>query len=145
MVYNLSPKSVERMQSILDQLLPGKELRLSTEYPHKLAYRIREAIAAAKHHKLSPYDRLEFVFTLGEGFVQAKPKVDLISGISAPAQVVEGFVSEFDVVANAGKSHANEIRFPGFSGDFDAVERWAAKAGWKVTGHEPLSLQRANG
>lgn len=142
MTYNLSPKSVERMQRVLDELLPGKERRLSTDEPHKLSYRIREALAAAKKNGISPYDRIDFTFTIGHGFVQATPNLPLVKKIESPAQIEDTAKTEFDVVAIADRSAANEIQFPAFSGKVSAVKQWARKAGWSVT-TDPLTLTRS--
>lgn len=142
MTYNLSPKVVERMQEPLNRLLAGQETVFSSDAPHKLAYALREAIAAAKRNKLDPYDKLEYTFVVGHGKLTAKPRESLVTSMEVPPQVVDSAISDFDVVASASRSKANELHFPNFNGDIAPVNVWAERKGFTVTTDPFLKLVR---
>lgn len=145
-MYNLSEKAVERMKAELDLLISGKELRFPSEEPHTLAYRIREAIAAAKYHKIKPYADLSYMFTLGPDHVLARPRGQrrLVSGpVEEPRATYPDAESEYQVVAECTKATLTELHFPNFRGDIHAVRHWAKEKRHEVS-QDPYLIIRKN-
>lgn len=143
MTYNESPKTVERNQEYLDKLLAGQQIVFTTDEPHKLGYRLREAIHAAKKHGIDPYNKLDFTFIVGNGKLTANPKEDLVTDIKAPPLVADAAINDFDVVATAGRAKANEIRFPNWNRKgLEAIEKWAERKNFSVKTDPILVLVR---
>lgn len=144
MTYNLSPSAVERWRDELDLLTSGQPVRFPSENPHMLAYSLREAIAAARHHKIEPYASLGYTFRKREGVVIAEPRRSLVreKPILANSEVTLDGSTEFSVVQQMLKNkQANVATFPHFTGDTTPIKRWADANGY-ILSYPPLVLQR---
>lgn len=139
--YNLSPKAVERWKTELDKLLTGESVTFDSNDPHKLAYRLREAIASAKAHKVAPYDKIDYVFKLSLGLVIAEPRAQLVNHVRLSEQTYVDARNEFDVISVAGKATASILIFPNFSGETGSVHQWARAKGYTVE-EDPLILRK---
>lgn len=74
MGYNLSRGPLVRMERYLQDMAEAKKTIVwVTANPSSLAYRIREALAGAKHHdEFAHYDKLRHIFKIREGERQVK-------------------------------------------------------------------------
>lgn len=142
MPYNLSRKVVERMSTMLDQLLPGNVVRLKSENPHVLAYQIREAIASARRNKIAPYDKIDVRIVVHDAQVTITPKALLQGEIEVLPQIDKIAANDFEVVATASRSKALEIQFHNFHGKIEPVKAWAARKGFTVIEEPFLVLRR---
>lgn len=141
MPYNISPKAVERWKHELDNLLSGQPFTWTTDAPHKLAYRLREAIAAAKACKIEPYASIDYQFTQTSTMVIATPRESLVQGAKQPDAVFDGAVTEYDVISAATTAKNDALVFPNFLGEITAIQRWAEAKGFTIT-EDPLTLRR---
>ena len=144
MPYNLSLKTVERMQSFLSELLDGRPHTFQSDEPHKLAYNIREAIAAARYNKLMSFAAIDYRFIPRHGTLWAEPKQPL-----QPKETKEGTSSrtlpdaqtEYDVVNAARKMKERELVFPNFIGKLESIVTWSSRTGFTITNVDPLTIQ----
>ena len=139
--YNLSPKAVERWRNELDQLLAGEEIAFTTDAPHKLAYRLREAIAAAKRHRMQPWSTIDYVFKQETGRVVATPRSSLVTEIVQVERTYPEALNEFDVITTATKDPGHIMLFPNFQGESESVSAWATAKGYTIT-TDPLTLRK---
>lgn len=143
MTYNLSARAIERMREQLALLLPGKEIRFVTDEPHKLSYRLREAIAAAKHLSQEPFTNLDYQITQGNGFVLCKPRAhSLVKAHEIVAPSFPEAINEYHVVSAAVKSPHTELHFPNFAGNLSSVQRWAKEHGYDITQEPHLVITK---
>lgn len=146
MAYNLSPKTVERMKPHLDRL-DGSVVEFITDAPHKLGYRLREAIAAAQRHKISPYRDIDYTFKIERGnTLRAVPKVQVNvehvnHGVPIPERKISSEVNHFEVIQICTREPESRFIFPHFNGSLEPVQRWAEKHGFTVE-EDPLTLTR---
>jgi len=149
--YNLSPKSVERMKDELEKLLSGDIVTFTTQAPHTLTYRLREAIAAAISHGIEPYASIAYKFRIeGPTNVRCIPKVgvtiesaDIIKGVKTE-KIVADDVNEFDVIIHATKLTEDRVVFKSFIGQAGPVKTWASKHGFAVE-EDPMVLTKVGG
>lgn len=144
MTYNLSPSAVERWRDELDLLTSGQPVRFPSENPHMLAYSLREAIAAAREHKIEPYASLQYTFRKRDGVVIAEPRRSLLveRPVIAGKEVTLEGSTEFSVVQQMLKNkQANIATFPHFTGDTTPIKRWADANGYTLS-YPPLVLQK---
>ena len=154
MPYNLSPNTVEVNKEFLNKLLTGQIVKFTTVRPDKLAYNLREAIAAAKRHGIKPFAGIDYRFLVKPGGVlQAEPRKKLAVGVQqataevVPATTEDTFtqeVSHFDVIQLANASEAPRIVFLNFTGAIEPVETWAEKRDFEIASLDPLTLQKTN-
>lgn len=152
MGYNLTQSTVERWAPILEKLVDIKEpIKIATNDPEKLAYRLREAVRAAKAIGYKPYESLEITFSTDVGYVIAEPKTELIAVVSGTVlaqhsdeATIQDAQTEFDVVNFMMKvsPQINVINFPNFSGNIEPVLRVAVVQGFTVETEPVLSLRR---
>lgn len=148
MGYNLTKNSIEAVQPVLDQLVAAYKTHvIPAEDPATLAYAIRQAFAAARHHEVSPYDTLDYKLRVLPGAVIAQPKLPNVvapqpgvaqTGILTVAQKM----SHFEIVLYMTQHDPSEILFTNHTGDVEAVKTWANKKGYVVLSTDPLHLQR---
>lgn len=141
--YNLSIKRVEVWKAELQKLLSGEPVAWETPSPHKLAYALREALAAARHHGIEPYASIDYVFTQTANSVKATPK-DNSALEFTPTTTEATFpeaMNEFDIIAIAGKAKEKVMIFPNFSGELMSVKSWADAKGYALE-EDPLTIRR---
>ena len=141
MTYNPSPKTVLRWQQTLDKLI-GEEILFRSVDPHKLAYRLREAIAAAVRYKIKPYCDLAYSFTIKDDFVVARPKGRLVV---KPVQVTrryEDSLGDYEIVKIASKARESILEFPGYQGEVRAIKLWCLTNGFEIITEPYLILTR---
>jgi len=141
MTYNLSPKTVLRWQQSLNKL-DGEEVLFRASDPHKMAYRMREAIAAAVHHKLKPYCDLAYRFTIKDDFVVARPKGRLVVRPIQVTRRYEDSLGDYEIVKIASKARESILEFPGYQGEVRAVELWCLTNGFEMVTEPYLILTR---
>jgi hypothetical protein len=148
MTYNLSPGAVEAAKDLLDEIanLAGmEELTIGSDAPHKLGYRIREALAAARANNLEPYCNLEVQVSVGENHVTVRRRHTirrLIGTIkrTMSEEVIPDATTEFQVIAILSKARPGRHVFPSFSGDLTAVKNWITQKGLTLEREEPLTI-----
>jgi hypothetical protein len=151
--YNISPEAVERWRTVLDSLLTGDEVRIKTNDPQTLAYRIREALASARALEIEPYASISYKFRSGPGYVLAKPRTELMAEIVAivPTAPMRDHVfteakTVFDVLNIVRDNpELDQLHFPSFTGDTDPLRKWAAAKRYSITDQPVLVLTREDG
>lgn len=141
MTYNTSVRALQRWKDELDKLLDGEPVMWESREPHKLVYRLREAIKAAEYNNIEPYASLDFQFTVSFNTVTATPKHSLVAKSKPVESEHPEAKNEFDVISIAGKSKASVFVFPAFDGSIESVKQWASAKGFTVE-TEPLTLRR---
>jgi len=129
--YNLSPRTVARWQQTLDKL-DGEEILFRSRDPHKLAYRLREAIAAAVRHKLKPYCDLSYSFTIKDDLVIARPSGRLTTKPVLVTRRIEDPIGDYEVVKLASEASEEILEFPNYHGELRAVELWCSTNGFEM-------------
>ena len=130
MSYNLSSNKFKRWSLFLDTIAKNPECKIPSSTPDKLAYNIREAIAAARHHKIPPWTELTVRIEVRPGHIICRHKQDLDVTVPLPsiqdALEFQSPANEFDVVqaVNDNAEYANFI-FHEFTGNPDPVIAWA--------------------
>lgn len=145
MSYNLSRKCVERWASTLELLNGDDPVTFRSTDPRKLAYRLREAIAAAKANKIEPFCNLKYEFVIDGIYCIARPKKEESFTLREPTRVTRRFESvtdEFEVVKQASASREHILEFPNFNGDFRSVKLWCSTNGYRVTNDPYLILEK---
>lgn len=123
MTYNLSKQVVKRMRRYLEDMLEAKaDLSWPTQRPDSLAYRIREALAAAQAHQeyaMFHELRVNYEISAKKGWVEAR-----WMGATEMFERTEVYVPQRIVVTEVRDPHgivgaaiklepkANEIYFP---------------------------------
>lgn len=157
MTYNLSLAVVYRWRNELDKLTENRVVLWSVDKPNKLAYALREAIAAAKKHGVKPYSELEYWFKEKDGLLIAEPKKPRVSIIDVQVLKQQDLVSQdfeikseeeipeattvFQVIEAVKHSKSHVIKFPEFGGDIDPLKSWAEAKGFIVT-EDPVTFTR---
>lgn len=156
MTYNLSLSTIDRWKEELDKLLENRVVLFSTDKPNKLAYSLREAIAAAKKHKVGPYNKLEYWFREREGLLVAEPRKERLRIIDVevinkefgtdlkPPDLIDEVPearSMFEVIEAVKHSKSAIIRFENYQGDLTPLESWGNAKGWAVT-EDPVTFTR---
>jgi len=139
--YNLSEKTVQRWAETLD-LLKGEEVLLRATDPHKLAYRLREAIAAARANDIEPYASLLYGFKVRGELVIARPKAAFKLKPVVVSRRFESVRSEWDVVEVAGRASEDVLEFPAFRGEVGNVKRWCGVNGFDFKTEPYLVLRK---
>lgn len=148
--YNLNPNTVERWKEVLDAIVNNYGATIVVEPcdAHMTAYKLREALRAARHHKLTPYDQIEYQFhaDIENNKVVCSPKnpnLGLNIGVLAPeATTYPEAYSAFDVVEIATTEKADLMSFPSFSDDVESVRSWAESRGYEISSTRPLTLRK---
>lgn len=151
MAYSKSPRAVQRVKKYLDEMLrEDAQIEWLDENPAKLAYRINDGFAAARHlavdrdkrpvEPYATYSRLKskFIIRVGAGRVIAEPR-DVV-----PLQTVRAGMSRvtlhelsdvMEIVGAVIKHKAPEMFFP----DADAEQinlsqlyAWASRNGYFI-------------
>lgn len=152
MPYNTSEAAAMRMKRYLDDMKDGRDvIRWPTREPQKLAHRIREAIAAARHQAREkgksvwiPYTELKYFYQLHakDGFVEARwigpeggPKLEHAK-IPKPETVkdVRDLQSIVGVILEMNQD-AIEIHFPDAELTKDGLmtlHKWCGKNDWTL-------------
>ena len=143
MPYNLSENAVTRWKEQLD-MLDGTVREFRSNSPHKLAYRLREAIAAARHNHVEPYDKIDYAFTVRNDIVVARPREQVVVEALRVTIRAEAAVSEYDVVRHASKSREDVLEYPNFDGDLKSVKLWCSTNEFEVTEEPYLILERTH-
>ena len=160
MGYNLSRHAVIRNKPQLDQLLEAKQsLRFATPKPQRLAYKLREAIAASKKFQdlKHYYDALfhSYTFRIERDAVVAEytknpvgtpvgEDPSALNGTDKKAQkgTIDSAVSLFDVLAGAlegEKQEYEELYFPNVilkPEDKIKLHHWTLTNDWGYMDHE---------
>lgn len=147
MPYNTSRATIDRWLLHLDAMHANTEVTFRTAFPHVLAYRLREAVAAAKHHGTHHAD-ISYVFDAGERTLRIYHKEHAPD--KKPPQLVYGDntftepVNEFEVAEIINSSPVTKtLDFLVFIGDFPALRAWLPEEFTKVTHNHPrLTLER---
>jgi len=144
MAYNDNPAVVERWRDELDRL-DGREVIFHTNDARTLAYRLREAIHAARVNDIQPYASLTYSFSVpAPGKLVAVPKQDVVvhhTSADIGGKHLEG-VTEFDVISELLRERSvKRAIFPDFQGNIDRVRTWADKKGYTITDEAPLTLE----
>lgn len=142
MSYNLSPKVVVRWSETLNHLLSGELVYFRAKDPVKLAYRLREALAAASRHEIQPYCKLDYSFTVRDDLVVAKPKSSLKTQPVRVTRRFEGAVSDYDVVEIASRAKEHILEFPAFTGEVRSVRVWSKVNDYEITTDPYLILTK---
>lgn len=149
MPYNLSRTSFEAYEPMLTPLIQGEPrvIRVEEGDPHRLAFLLRQAMAAARENSIEPFASMEVKFSVGPGRVICLPKT--VPSLSdqeileeAQTQVVLDAVNAFDVVNAATGSIAPRLEFPNFEGSHMPLKTWAERKGFEITSTDPLTLER---
>ena len=142
MTYNLSTKAVVRWSDTLEHLLSGEEVLFRSADPHKLAYRLREALAAAAYHQIEPYCKIAYGFTVKDDFVLAKPKASFFQKPVRVTRRIEGSVDDYNVVKVASLAKEHILEFPAFEGELRSVKVWCAANDFLITTDPYLILTK---
>lgn len=141
MSYNLSLKVVARWSDQL-KMLTGGVVSFKSADPHATAYRLREAIAAAKRHKVEEFEDIDYAFTVTESEVIARPRENLTTEAVKVTRRVEGAVSDFEVVELASQATEHILEFPNFNGSLRSVEVWCNVNDFRMTSKPYLILRK---
>lgn len=158
MGYVLKPSAIARVKPLLDEMVASdRDCSWPSDDP-RLAYYLREAIAAAKQLSIVEYAGLsgKFIIRSSKGRVTAelRNKLAIEQLIDSTARMTLHeirFVAE--VVGASIKHKAREMYFPDFvlSDDeedkeaLDKLSKWASSAGYEILNHEAegITLRRA--
>lgn len=160
MGYNKSYGPIRRMQKYLDALLSSRRtMDFAAQEPAKLAYRLREAIAASEEwDRYEKYTVLKdwYRFECEEGHVRAryqlrvepiemKSKASETREVSTMPEVTVTEATTVTAVVGAGlkfNSH-DEIRFPNAvltPEEKLTLWKWCQTSGWEIIDHEEAGL-----
>lgn len=150
MGYSRSKKTVQRVENHLKQMASSTvELRWTHHDPVRLAYWIRDAIKASKHHALdatqrpvepyATYSNLEtkYVLRTTGNLVIAEPRDRIPLAIEQAGMgkmVVTEAHDALEIVGAAVMHNADEMFFPDASENLDLnlINNWASKNGYFI-------------
>lgn len=148
--YNLTPNAVTRLKDELECIVQnyGATIEFESINPLSVAYKLREAVLAAKTLEIEPYGRIEYQFTadVKNGKVICKPRTrnPLRASVLAPEENTYPEASTaFDVVELATMVKADMMSFPNYSEDIESVLAWAESRGYSVVSEKPLTLKKS--
>ena len=149
MTYNTSKACVHRMKRYLDDMLvAGRTITWPAKKPRQFAYKIREAIYAARHHpEFENYAalRVDYKIYSHAGFVEARYQGEPISEaelVQAPDRMTIEEVTDAPSVVGATikfTSKADELYFPNAQlseNDKLSVWKWGKMEGWALIDQE---------
>lgn len=164
MGYNLSRGAIERNRPQLDQLISLKStMRFNTESPHRLAYKLREAIASYGHFVENDKEQTSYTILSHYTFSAERASVlatfnEIPIGIPIRPDVDEDFreldkrsernvleaISLIDVLSEVvGNKKTEEIHFPNAAlnlGDRTKLFYWTKKNSWSYIDHQEKGL-----
>lgn len=157
MTYNLSRRSVERLLPSLKKLYEEQQtIKFKTDNPRRLAYMLREAIAASRRHKeYSKYYKLRLMYRFREEpdavvaeFTGVHVEPEKVAQVkpqqSGEVKEIEGIRDLPEVIAAAVRFRdALELYFPDArltrEGKLKLYE-WSRQTGWAYIDQEDVGL-----
>lgn len=136
MSYSSNVKVIEKMKSLLDQMVQAKtDLTWPTTNAHMLGYHIREALTIAKKAGIKPYDTLKDRFVIrnrGDRVTaELKDKEAFTALQSVMSKVtLENLTSLMEIVGGAINHKAREMFFPDadlMPEELEKLHLWAEK------------------
>jgi hypothetical protein len=159
MAYNRTHKSILRVKSYLDAMVSARSsLEWAADEPQKLAFKLREAIAAAraftiKDNTYAPYASLaaRFMIKCLPGKVIALPRetfgVQALEALRS-RMTVNGVSSLLEVMGAAIEHNAEELYFPSAENWPDAdilkLYNWATQKSYFIIVGEGITLTRTD-
>jgi len=133
--YNTTLGPLNRWSSVLDKIRAGT-FQIASSDPKTLAYRLHEALKAAKKNEIEPYASMELTFKTTPGYLKIVSSKDALFTLEADSTAPYEFpaaVTAFDVVQAASGLAEGTLVFPSFDGqNLKMVKTWAKAKGWKT-------------
>lgn len=137
MPYRISHEPIEERRAELDAIVatPSRIIAFETNEPTRLAYRLREALRAARELDVEPYASLRIRIHVSSPHVYVSPRHEIkvsatirsedIRNASVDVRVFEHRTSDFEVIQDILTNiDAVEWHFLQYTGSRASVEHW---------------------